>query len=405
VREEPALRALERPRLEAHGAHAPDLLGPHEAARLERRHVLADRGERDVVGRGELAHRARPRAQLLDQRTPRRVREREEDAVERRVRRMLKHGLQYLGGRDDSQVYASPSRARRERGVDGGLVVDDLLHDEEQRERERRDRAERDVERERAWIEGHRCAAELEGAELEEHGDAERDADRDRVEHELGGDEQPHHAARAGDRDLRRLVRASRLEERDLRGERVRRALVDPRKDEEQRPEEREEPGAQARTDHRAVRGHAPHERVAHRDRPPAHRFVREHHDREVREQRDEREVADLERERRLGQEPEQDVTGEAEEERDGRAARAHAREHVCRAAREASGRERTSQRRRKDLLAAGVTDVEARHEARGEATTARARDARHGRTIARRGDDAPDSPRHGATGVTLSRV
>ena len=80
--------------VDAAGAHASRLLGPHQAAGFEHLQMLVDGRQRHVERLRELADRGRPARQSLDDDAPSRIGESLEDAVERSS--MVKQALKCL---------------------------------------------------------------------------------------------------------------------------------------------------------------------------------------------------------------------------------------------------------------------------------------------------------------------
>lgn len=79
---QPALKGLERFRLNPAGAHAALFLCGDELAIFQKLHMLNNGGQSHVQWRRDLADRFRTRSQLLDNGAPRGVGEGVEDAVE-----------------------------------------------------------------------------------------------------------------------------------------------------------------------------------------------------------------------------------------------------------------------------------------------------------------------------------
>src|SRR6516164_9323071 len=101
---DPALGRAQRERLYLARAHAPHLVRTHDPARLEHVQVLNDRRQRYRERPRELAHRRGPVEQVVDHRTPVRIRERVEDHVYRRLALrggILKHPLKYCTSADE----------------------------------------------------------------------------------------------------------------------------------------------------------------------------------------------------------------------------------------------------------------------------------------------------------------
>ena len=99
---EPLLGGRERLRLDAAHAYATDLLGRHDATRLEHLDVLDHRRERHVERRRQIADGGGGSDETLDHLPTRRVGQRVEETVER----MVKHVLYYSHDANISQAIA-----------------------------------------------------------------------------------------------------------------------------------------------------------------------------------------------------------------------------------------------------------------------------------------------------------